>query len=110
MNKFGPEGAKELSWIGTLQQLTVLSLDGKCNMNVGICSCGCMEALVCGIGCARIRGVDMWIGCCSGYIYAVVYDAVVYDAVVCLWYEIARMWKAVGNCLLYTSPSPRDRG
>ena len=67
-NDFGPEGAKELSWIGTLQQLTELDLDGKCSMNVGICSCRCMEALVCGIGCARIRGVDMWIGCCSEYI------------------------------------------
>ena len=76
-NDFGPEGAKELSWIGKLQQLTVLNLGGKCSMNVGIRSCRCMEGLVCGIGCARIRGVDMWIGCCSGYIYAVVYDAVV---------------------------------
>ena len=80
-NGFGPEGAKELSWIGTLQQLTVLHLDCKCSMNVGICSCGCMEAVVCGIGCARIPGVDMCIGCCSGYIYAVVYDAV---ACVCI--------------------------
>ena len=67
-NNFGPEGAKELSWIGTLQQLTKLSLDGKCSMNVGICSCRCMEGLVCGIGCARIPGVDMCIGCCSEYI------------------------------------------
>ena len=67
-NGFGPEGAKELSWIGTLQQLTKLDLSGKCSMNVGICSCRCMEALVCGIGCARIRGVDMWIGCGSEYI------------------------------------------
>ena len=91
-NGFGPEGAKELSWIGTLQQLTELDLYGKCSMNVVICSCRCMEGLLCGIGCARIRGVDMWIGCCSGYIHAVVYDAVV-----CVWYEIARMWKAVGN-------------
>ena len=38
-------------------------------------------------------------------IYAVVYDAVVcdavaYDAVVCVWYEIARMWKAVGFKLM----------
>ena len=65
-NYFGPEGAKELSWIGRLQQLTVLNLGGKCSMNVGICSCKCMEALVCGIGCARIRGVDMWIGGGSG--------------------------------------------
>ena len=71
-NKFGPEGAKELSWIGTLQQLTVLNLGSKCSMNVGICSCRCMEAVLCGIGCARIRGVDMCIGCCSGHIYAVV--------------------------------------
>ena len=26
--------------------------------------------------------------------------AVVYDAVVCVWYEIARMWKAVGFKLM----------
>ena len=32
---------------------------------------------------------------------AVVYDAVdIYDAVVCVWYEIARMWKAVGFKLM----------
>ena len=72
-NDFGPEGAKELSWIGTLQQLTELGLWSKCSINVGICSCRCMKALVCGIGCARIRGVDMWIGCCSEYICSSVY-------------------------------------
>ena len=67
-NDFGAESAKELSWIVALQQLTVLALGSKYSMNVGICSCRCMQGLVCGIGCARIRGVDMWIGCGSGYI------------------------------------------